>query len=35
MWDYLHHCLINIVMDKTIASVDGVGAPCNKSTLTP
>ena len=26
---------INIVMDKTIASAGGVGAPCGKSTLTP
>ena len=35
MWDYLHHCLTDIVLDKTIASTDGVGAPCGKSALIP
>ena len=24
MWDYLHRCLIGIMIDKTIACVDGV-----------
>ena len=24
MWDYLHHCLIGIMTDKTIACADGV-----------
>ena len=32
---YLHHCLIDIVMDKTIASADGIETSCGKSTLIP
>ena len=31
----LHHCLTDIVLDKTIASTDGVGALCGKSAVIP
>ena len=34
MWDYLHHCRIDIKMNKTITSADGVGTPCGESALT-
>ena len=33
MWDYLHHCLTDIVLDKTIASTDGVGRLVVKARL--